>query len=617
MTRFVRGLALLLCLSAAPALAQGTLADSYSDLVQWRQSSGIEVTPIHVGLLPTGNLFLINEYNYLFHPEVDLMAPGFDPEFLFLMQPTPLGAPLPGSVLIAPLVTPPPFAMMMDSATNSMRMETLVCTGHAFMADGSVLFASGGDARVDMALYNKGDLYHALTVDGIADSLTLHPATNTWTLNPSLVVAGPRTGRPLRWYATVTRLADSRMLVTGGYERVVPELQYNPSVEAFDPAKNAWAAASGVTATPPGIENPDYTHVFQYPQAYSGFNAVLMIGGSGEPLFLYLDPNGNTWRRTGSFRPGAKEYIDANPTAKVFPNQRSSSALLPLRLPEDGWGYSNGSVINVGGEHATPMGSHIDVYDPASNAWRASIPMHGIRHHPSAVLLPDGRVLIIAGYDDESGASQTGYAEYVDPKNGFAVTQGSARMPETRGYHAVTVLLPDGRVLVGSGNGDGEDAMERSDFRYYYPDYMSKPRPKLLAAQEAMQIGGEALFLVPHGTAIGEVALLGLGAQTHSFDMNQRHVQLRLASTTYTFRLTAGQWLPAAPEQCAGDPDLCQDLHFVDAPAAAQIAPPGPYMLFILDQNRVPSMGKMVMLTGAGQQDWGEIDPGDRGNRKP
>jgi hypothetical protein len=319
------------------------------------------------------------------------------------------------------------------------------------------------------------------------------------------------------------------------------------------------------------------------------------VGGSAEPLFLYLDKDQNSWFRTGKFRPGAKEYIDASAPQVVFPNFSSSSALLPLRLPEDSWGYSNGSILYAGGKKGTPLESHVDVYDPGTNAWRPSIPMHGPRHHPATVLLPDGRILILNGWDDVSQINQTGYAEYVDPRNGFALTQGTANMPETRGYHNLAVLLPDGRVLVASGNVAGDDLIERSDFRYYYPDYMSKARPQILSADD-MKIGGYSYIAVPHDASIGEAALMGLGAMTHSFDMNKRHVQLRVFGTSATVRFMSGKWVRVGPKLCQDNPDPCQDLHLVQAPSSRELAPPGPYMLFVLDKNRVPSTGRMLML---------------------
>ena len=49
-------------------------------------------------------------------------------------------------------------------------------------------------------------------------------------------------------------------------------------------------------------------------------------------------------------------------------------------------------------------------------------------------------------------------------------------------------------------------------------------------------------------------------------------------------------------EDCVADPGLCYDAKAIQAPDTAEIAPPGYYMLFILDENRVPSIGKIVKL---------------------
>jgi hypothetical protein len=158
------------------------------------------------------------------------------------------------------------------------------------------------------------------------------------------------------------------------------------------------------------------------------------------------------------------------------------------------------------------------------------------------------------------------------------------------------VLLPDGRVMVGGGNVDGNDAIERTNFRYYYPDYMFKARPQIAFAQETLRFGGYSLIAVPHGTSMGEAALLGLGSMTHSFDMNQRNVQLRVFDPAITLRLMLGQWMQVGPEQCVDSPGLCYDLHMIQAPPSKEMAPPGHYMLFVLDKNRVPSTGKILKL---------------------
>jgi len=582
--------------------AQTTDMDYYSPIVEWEQPSGFEVTPIHAGLLPDGSVFFVNAYNFFENPEKDLAEPGFLPEFVFVMQPTPAYTDPPASVLIQPLQSPAALQPMLDAQANTIQFKSLACSGHALTADGNLFFASGVDANIDLTLYENGDLGQSLTVDGIAESFSMTPAGNTWIQHPDSLVAAPVTGMPLRWYATVTRLADSRMLVTGGYEQVFPQHAYNTSVEVFDPATDAWSVVSGIAETPPGLENPDYTHVFQFPYDYrdpaSGdlIDVILMLGGSGEPIFLYTDDQNMLWYPTGNYRPGAREFIDARAPARVFPNHGSSTALLPIRLPDDSWGYANGAILTIGGAHQTPMEGNIDVYDPGPNAWRPSIPMNGLRHHASTVILPDGRILLLAGHDDYSPVKQTGFAEYVDPMNDFSLSQGVAQMPETRGYHTVSVLLPDGRVLLGGGNIDGNNSIEQTNFRYYYPDYMFKQRPWISYTSGTINTGEYSMVFVPHMTDVNEASLMGLGSMTHSFDMNQRNVQLRVFDLELTIQRNTGQWVFVDPAQCVSDPGSCLDVHAIRAPVSRELAPPGHYMLFILDGDRVPSPGKIVRL---------------------
>jgi hypothetical protein len=271
--------------------------------------------------------------------------------------------------------------------------------------------------------------------------------------------------------------------------------------------------------------------------------------------------------------------------------------MLPIRLPEASWGYANGSVINVGGDVGTVMEGNIDIYDPALNEWKPSIAMTGRRRYPTALILPDGRILIIGGYAPAGEIDQTGYVEYIDPKNNFEHSIGVARMPEVRGYHSMAILLPDGRVMVGGGNDDGGIGTEKPNFRYYYPDYMFKKRPEIVWVGATINVDKYFPIVVPYLTKVDEISLLSLGSVTHSIDMGQRSVQLRLHSEHFTVKKDAqDQLVPAIPSECTGGTITCFDKYLVQAPTTRELAPPGHYMLFVLDENRAPSLGKVVKL---------------------
>ena len=74
----------------------------------------------------------------------------------------------------------------------------------------------------------------------------------------------------------------------------------------------------------------------------------------------------------------------------------------------------------------------------------------------------------------------------------------------------------------------------------------------------------------PDAARIASVSLIKLGSDTHSFNMDQRFLQLPFAAAGGTLN--------------------------VQAPANANLAPPGYYMLFILDTSGVPSVAATLQL---------------------
>ena len=74
----------------------------------------------------------------------------------------------------------------------------------------------------------------------------------------------------------------------------------------------------------------------------------------------------------------------------------------------------------------------------------------------------------------------------------------------------------------------------------------------------------------PNAAAITKVSLISIGSATHAFDANQRFMWLTFTRTSTAVNVKAAQPKP--------------------------LAPPGYYMLFILNGNGVPSVGRMIRL---------------------
>ena len=127
-------------------------------------------------------------------------------------------------------------------------------------------------------------------------------------------------------------------------------------------------------------------------------------------------------------------------------------------------------------------------------------------------------------------------------------------------------------MLVGGGgrNGLTPDSDEPS-VEFYSPPYLFRgPRPTISAAPRAIRYGTSFWIATPDAAHIASVALMRPGSVTHAFNEDQLFVPL--AFTPGIGGLT------------------------IQAPATGNVAPPGYYMIFIVDANGVPSMAPFASV---------------------
>jgi hypothetical protein len=83
-------------------------------------------------------------------------------------------------------------------------------------------------------------------------------------------------------------------------------------------------------------------------------------------------------------------------------------------------------------------------------------------------------------------------------------------------------------------------------------------------------VGYGQTFTVASDGTVASAVLIREGAATHAFDMSQRLVGLTFAQSGQTVAMIA--------------------------PPAGTIAPPGAYLLFLINTNGVPSVGQVVTI---------------------
>jgi hypothetical protein len=235
--------------------------------------------------------------------------------------------------------------------------------------------------------------------------------------------------------------------------------------------------------------------------------------------------------------------------------------------------FAPGRILYVGGSAPpTNTAEVIDLNQP-NPQWHYTGSMAYPRWNLNATLLPTGDVLVTGGTrlsDRTNLSGAVNVAELWNPGTG-QWTQLASSAPLLRGYHSTTLLLPDGRVL-HSGGGDGSGTPNNLNYEVYSPPYLFRgARPTIAGGVPAEAGYGQTLSVdTPDGASIAKVSLIRLGSVTHAFDQSQRLVPLGFSQAPAGLNVT----LPASPN----------------------IAPPGPYLLFLVSADGVPSVGRILRV---------------------
>jgi hypothetical protein len=260
-----------------------------------------------------------------------------------------------------------------------------------------------------------------------------------------------------------------------------------------------------------------------------------------------------------------------------FRNQ-SASVLLPPAQDQKVMVIGGGPVGKPDKTDATDKVSIVDLNSP--NPFYVEGPTLCLaRLHLNAVLLPDHTVFVSGGslkQEDEPLARRQ--AELYDPAINRWQLMATASI--ARLYHSTAVLLPDGRVVAAGGNPEGggsvpwepPDPNEEMQIEIFSPPYLFKGvKPVINAVQEQWTYGQTITIASPNAGDVRWVSLIRNGVTTHSFDCGQRLVDLEIVSQA-TGKIEA---------TITSNPN---------------VAPPGWYMLFIVDHQGVPSVASWIHL---------------------
>lgn len=400
--------------------------------------------------------------------------------------------------------------------------RTQGCHAVRLLQDGTVIYVGGADVPV----YGPGT----------KQVKRFDPARSTWEVLPDLTAE--------RWYPSLVQLAEGELLAIGGGGRENP-LRVK-TCEVMDPASRVWTRAGDI--------------------AMGNEVSPIVLLQTGEVLMTHrppqlFDPRARTWRKAADFVQGDR-----------MPNgDHADHEIVQL---------DDGRVVAIGykpfGAQPRPP-SMVEIYDPAANQWRLGSTMAPLRSRSSIVLLPDGRVLALGGSKEESQdptpTNSWGYValtDVYDPE--LDSWRRLAQMAVAREYHAMPLLVPDGRVIVTGGEGQPGVDPDENVIEGFRPPYLFRGvRPEIRNIRSTAVRRGDALrFEVERTEKPTQIVLIGTGATTHFMDSgNARLIDLPFTLSGRTVYAT----IPRHPNR----------------------VPLGHYILFALVDD-IPSAGTIVRI---------------------
>jgi hypothetical protein len=407
------------------------------------------------------------------------------------------------------------------------------CSGTAALPDGRSLIV-GGTSSYAFTGENRASIFN--------------PATGQYVHSQSMHAG--------RWYGTATALGDGRIMAMSGLNRSGGTSQ---TIEIYD-LRNAGAGWGAPTSVPFGP--PLFPRVVLLPNGkvfYTGQGS-----GAGTANGWMLDPATGSWTLS---------------VATTMNRTYGSSVLLPLLPPS----YIP-RVMNFGGGSPATASTEIIDLSVASPSWTPGPSMSTGRIQMNAILLPNGKVLAEGGSVNLESPDRPGKtADLYDPVSNSMSSAGTAAF--SRLYHSTALLLPDATV-VSMGSNPGARGSYEPAIEVYTPPYLydssdhliTAKRPKITSQPFTTALAYNAPFQVSYASSapIASAVLVRLGSVTHAFNMEQRVIGL------------CGSTSPCSA--------LSNTLNLT-TPPNGNIAPPGYYMLFLIDSAGVPSVATFLQLT--------------------
>lgn len=445
----------------------------------------------------------------------------------------------------------------------------LFCGGHALGMDGLVYAFGGSDLTLPL-------------FEGHAGAYRFDPSSLAWTAIPTMIKR--------RWYPNGFVCPDGFLRVLGHGFNPVESPTVQTQVDRLSFSSQAWSA----------LLNKQYLGAQACDEAthsvfVSTYPRCVLLASTGK-LFYPAEQSGSAG---GTYQPGFNHLLDINscPGSPTPDRWRSNTAINPnehldgslvhyVTLDQADPPNAIDTVYWLGGENSSPFVTALNAVDKVTNPVEGMtfntqpLDMLHAREDLNVVIAADGSMIALGGQNDDY--TVTCVERYATPEvfGTDPITTGWTSLQTQltpRVYHAVAGLLEDGRIFTAGGEGSNHTIDLLS------PPYLFQGAPPMVSNLSSSTWPYDQTTFGPtfdvtfrQGVDYSRMHLIRYGSITHGFDAGQRFVELKHVSKTatgpnsYTIRIRT--------------------------PRSSRVAPPGDYMLFVVDTAGVPSVGTHIRL---------------------
>ncbi|OED44199.1 hypothetical protein AB833_02250 [Chromatiales bacterium (ex Bugula neritina AB1)] len=339
-----------------------------------------------------------------------------------------------------------------------------------------------------------------------------------------------------RWYPTATTLPDGDILLTGGIDGARKQSE---TPEIYSSLTDEWRSLPGINTSAYG---------YMYPRQWVAADGRV-FGANGKKLY-YLNTSGQ----------GSLTAVGSLPNVAVGSGSTAVMYAPGKILQAGGWGKQGFGAVLIDINGGTPVVRTAESMSEPRVVWANSL------------VLPDGTVLVLGGTAKDHDASVAALgSELWDPETESWTQLSRSQLP--RLYHSTSVLLKDGTVLLAGGGAPGPLINRNAEI--FSPPYLYdangslKSRPEIITAP-TFAAYGQTVKVHSSSAIIERVTLVKSSAVTHSWNMEQRFLELSFTNNNGVLDVVL--------------------------PANANLATPGYYQLYVLDDRGTPSVARVLKM---------------------